>query len=846
MRRPKARIPVAGASLGRRRVSAGVGALLAALVVALLPLSQGADAARAAAADSAVTGSAVTGSAVTKKGTKGVHDDFSALEVTVHQTKGLTGQAVRVTWKGGTPRTGTEGRNFLSLMQCWGDDAAGPDRTQCEYGFTPGAQAGGNRTVAVKPAGSADPLEEETGTPTDRNGTHYVPFRPVAGQGDATTSPSDATYFTAGDTNGIPFLPHDGNGGGDVAFEVKSSLEQPALGCGARLTPSGAVQPCWLVVVPRGAHEPNGSGGNSGNLTSSSLSRSNWEQRIAFRLDFQPVEDGCDADKPEREIVGSELATDAVTSWQSELCRTGTHRFTFSQNSEQAAREAATSPADSSSGLGLTLEPAQAPEGSPPVVHAPVAVSGLTIGFVWMYPKPTGQGAERADVPVRELRLNQRLLAKVLTQSYADSLVPTRESVPDRIAGNPRAIGQDPEFQKLNPGLDGLDAESNSPIGLAVSSANSDATRLVWKYILANRDAREFIQGKTDPWGMKVNPEYKKEGVISDSLDYYPKADLTPTELACTETVELSRTGQDMVPYANDMHAAAVNIRRGDIGSAFMCVQGDNNIWKLGGGSRPTVTQQRQYGIVDAPSAVRYQLKAAALADADGDFVEPTNASLLEAVAQMPDSPVAGVKAPDPGRAKDGAYPLTTVVYAAASVELADDARKDYARAIRYAAGAGQTQGTDKGQLPHGYAPLPTAMREQAVRAADQLEKGAPESTGPTSPQDTPGSGGTSGGGDAGATAGGTGGDTSGAAAGGSTDPAADPDASDTSRPSAAPSDLTKQNIASSGGLTPSDVLGLVRWVLLGVLIAGGVAGLAGPVMLRLSARGATPGGPPE
>ncbi|MCZ4516284.1 hypothetical protein O3Q52_50910, partial [Streptomyces sp. ActVer] len=71
----------------------------------------------------------------------------------------------------------------------------------------------------------------------------------------------------------------------------------------------------------------------------------------------------------------------------------------------------------------------------------------------------------------------------------------------------------------------------------------------------------------------------------------------------------------------------------------------------------------------------------------------------------------------------------------------------------------------------------------------------------------------------------------------------ANPDAADTSRPSVAPTDPAKQNVAKSGGTTPSEVLGLIRWVLLAVLIAGGVAALAGPVMLRLSSRRAPAGG---
>jgi len=185
------------------------------------------------------------------------------------------------------------------------------------------------------------------------------------------------------------------------------------------------------------------------------------------------------------------------------------------------------------------------------------------------------------------------------------------------------------------------------------------------------------------------------------------------------------------------------------------------------------------------------------------------------------------------------------VVYAAASLDQAKDARLDYAKVMRYAAGDGQTQGTAKGQLPYGYAPLPTALRTQAKQAADLLEKGLPdadESTGSTSG----GGDDVSGTGSGGSAAGGTDGGTTGATGTGSTGTSsAGADASATPRPSASPTetDPAKQNVAQSGGYTPAEVLGLVRWVLLGVLVAGGAAALAGPVMLRFSTRRGAAGG---
>ncbi|MEW1643102.1 hypothetical protein [Streptomyces sp. NPDC091219] len=812
-----------------RRVAAGVGCLVSALVLAVLPLPPGAERAQAATAES---------SAVTESGAQGAYgDDFSKLKVTVHQTKELTGQGVRVTWTGGEPSANDQ-TDFLSVMQCWGDAATGPDRTQCEFGLAAGGQKGDGRYVYRGDTSGHDPLETDSSTPVDRNGTHYVPFAPVTGQGDPTTSATDTTYFTDGDTNAVPFMPNDGDGGGDMSFELKSAVEQPALGCGARTTAAGKIQPCWLVVVPRGTHDPNGQQHSPGSAVTSSLSRSNWDQRIVFRLDFAPVTDSCDPSKPERGIMGSELATDVITSWQSALCASGTYRFNYTQSGEEQAREAVTS-GDSVAGLAMTVYPVEPADGVAEVVHAPVAVTGLTIGYVWMY------DAQAGSRPLTQLKLNQRLLAKVLTQSYPLSLVKPGDRMPAYLSGNPESIVKDPEFLQLNPGLAGQ-AAGNAPLGLALTLANTDSARLVWKYILADTDAKEFIAGKSDPWGMKVNPAYE-DGVVSDSLDFFPKTDTAPTTTDCGggNTDTITYTGLDVVPYVNDMHDAALRVRRGDIGTAYQCTVTDG-VPKLVALGRPIPTNQRQFGLVDNASAVRYLLGAAALPNADGQYVQPTGDSLLKAVAQMPDSDVTGVKAPAPGSMKDGAYPLTAVVYAAASLDQAKDARLDYAKVMRYAAGAGQTQGTAKGQLPYGYAPLPTALRTLATQAADRLEQGAPaagESTGGTSGgggDDVSGTG--SGGSVSGGAAGGTGGGTGASGATGTSGAAAAPD---TARPSTAPTetDPAKQNVAKSGGYTPSEVLGIVRWVLLGVLVAGGAAALAGPVALRLSLRRGAAGG---
>ncbi|MFD6425742.1 hypothetical protein [Streptomyces sp. NPDC060198] len=819
VRHPRVAAPGRPAS-ARRRVVAGLGALTAALVLAVLPVPPGGDTPASAAEQN--------GSAVTKTGRKGPYDDFSTLKVTVSQTKDLRGQAVKVSWTGGTPGTTEPARDFMQLMQCWGDDPdAGPSREQCEFGATSSASPGSTRALA--PASDADPAEGDYADLPDEplGGNKFVPFRPVSGA--TTTGAFDYTYFTDGDTNNIPWVANDSEGSGEAIFEVRTSVESPHLGCGARRNAEGAVQPCWLVAVPRGDHNPDGrlAESSSSPAAASALSQSIWDQRLTFRLDFLPVGDNCDPDKPERRTIGSELVTDAMTSWQSALCADGAHRFTFTQAGEETARSAITEPKETSPGLAFTVDPVESADAAS-VVHAPVAISGLTIGFLWNYEQ--GETSHH----VSRLRINQRLLAKLMTESYVENvrMGALGQPEPETVAGNPIRIASDPEFLLLNPEIA---AGREAPNGMVVGLENSDTARMMWRYLIQNDDARSFLEGEPDPWGMHLNTSYKELGLTADPFDYYPKSDTTSTATQC-ENIEYG--SQNLVPYANDMHSTALKIRRGYSGLAYIC----NATTQFAlSGTRPKLNSAHEIGIADTASADRYLLDVAALPNADGTFVKPTTATMLKAVAQMPDSAVPGVKTTDPAKARGSAYPLTSVVYAAASVDQAADARADYAKVIRYAAGDGQRPGTAAGELPSGYAPLPQALRTQALAAATALEKGAAD--GGEGPQDGgpaggPGGSATSSGGSG--TGGGTGSSSTGTAEGAA--PATGSAQADGAAASGAgagtgSSGQTTTTTAAATGTTPSELLGAVRWVLLGVLVLGGAASLSGPVLLRLSAR---------
>lgn len=818
----------------RRRVVAAAGALLAALVLALLPLPTATTSATAA-------DGAADDSAVTVTGRRGAHDDFSRLKVTVHQTRNLRSQGVRIGWEGGAPTSpGTFSYNYLQIMQCWGDDPAGPTRDQCVFGATdtsdavvPGYFTKARGVDTDSGSYAADPAETQY---TGANA--FVPFRPVGGL-PPTTSVKDPTYFGPLDTNEQVANRTFADGTGEVTFEVQDALEAPHLGCGVNTAPAGsapAPRSCWLVVVPRGTHDADGTdvldpgGSRSHNLNSSPLSATNWAQRMVVRLDFLPSEDYCPQGQPERPTAGSELVTDAVTSWQPKLCASTGSTFAFTQGGEEEARNQVLGSSDESPLLGFTVDPVVRPEDSPRVVHAPVAVSGLAIAFFIEGPSGVVQG----------MRLTPRLVAKMLTHSYVDDV--TLGAAPDHVKGNSPSLTEDPEFKELNPEFPGLSGRQLR--SLMVPLQTSDTTRIVWNWLQSDKDTRDFLSGTKDRWGMRVNSYFQdlKLGTAT-SLTDYPKVDPTTTPALGNGTPPLDYTITDLDPFTADLHDGAVRTRRGNNNRTIQWQPGDTaqSPAKLINDA-PMSGQRAVMAIVDAASARRYGLTTAALRNADGTFVQPTAATLAADVATM--RPAAGdpsVLTPDPSRAKGQAYPLTAVAYAAASVHQDATARKAYAQFIRYAAGQGQTPGLSAGQLPPGYAPLPAAQRKQAEAAADTLERG--ESTGGPSPDGSgpDATGALAPGADGGGTAAGAGGGGGAAGAAAAADGGAGPSAARSAaavKSSASPSPGPQQNVAQEKErFTPGEILGVVRWVLLAVLFLGGAAGLSGPIMLHLSRR---------
>ena len=711
----------------RRLVSILLALLLSVAVTSILP---------SAASASAAAGPAPSDSAVTVSG-KG---DFSNLKVTVDQTRNLVNQAVAVSWTGGAPTAplGAFGVNYLQIMQCWGDDPAGPDRAQCQYGGldSQSSPSAGDfvRTRQVTSGSNLVDPEETLKGPAGSPDNAFVPFWAVGRPkptGPATSDRSD--FFDSQVTNEIPLARTHADGAGQELVEVETVRQAAGLGCGDPVT-SGEVtagRSCWLVIVARGNHEVDGSTrtaqSTSDYLASSPLSQSNWDNRIVVPLEFQPVGQACPIGAPERQVIGHELAVDAVGSWQPALCAGGGALYSYTQLSDDVTRSQVLG--GSSPGLALVTNPIP-PDQVPtdhPLVYAPVGLSGLTIAFnIEHQPPPTAPNGDLQLNGVRftSMKLTPRLVAKLLTQSYQGAVV----GPPDYLKNNPSGLTVDPEFLDLNPEYKGF-ASSTTPPDALVQLGSSDLTSLLWSWVQADPDARAFLAGSPDPVGMVVNPNNKDLTLPTSVL---PRNDQSCIDNTLSNGVTGKICTLDAHPFTTDMHDAGRSASRGDT-QAKTIVLGPGNTPVSQPVGRQAPGQRALLAVVDTATATRYGLPTAQLRNAAEQFVAPTPESLLAGEAAMKPSAVPGVLASDPGATDPGSYPLTALSYAVTAPSTLDAATgKDYAALLRYAVGPGQQSGTAPGQLPLGMVPLPDALKTQTIAAAATIEAQAGTTTATT------------------------------------------------------------------------------------------------------------------
>lgn len=729
-----------------------------------------------AAADEEPTSSAVT---VTNerdhlKDVDPADAPFPKLEVTVSQTKDLVSQGIEVSWTGGErsnpPVGGNGGSNFLQIAQCWGEDKDNPghpDRRTCQYGGTLGfgSQRDGftlpdyvsdrdDDFTAFGPAAyTAVPfvayndqnLVDEQLAPAGsvitnlkRNDAGVLIQKPNSEAVDVNTN----AFFTGYTTNEIPWAPTSADGKGTVSFEVQTAMQSSGLGCGIALTEGSGVtgKSCWLVMIPRGTAD---SGETS--ISQSGLWWDAWEHHLAVKLEFKPLGVRCELGQAEKQIAGSELISQAIASWQPKLCG-GDDGAPFVLRTGNEADDLVKAAGTNPSPLAFTtrpLNPDVIGAATDPLAYAPVAIGGVTISFAIDREPKSSAPAElqaRARLPFTELKLTPRLLAKLLTASYRDALPSGADKshigyVDAAQPGkNPRTIVQDPEFIEIN----GEEWAAQGLVGASIGDAllpsgRSDLAYGVWQYIVADPDARKWIDGEPDPWGMVVNPWYSTNaeknpsGVALDlPTDSFPKAD--PIEKR-DDTATGGSGAVNLVtwrPFASGFEDGAYQVLRGN---GMTLGAWDSTTSRFTKPGRQLLGSRKLMALATTPAAERFQTITALLRNPAGEFVAPTREGLSAAAAAMIPTGNTAVRQFDQtspaAKAAAAAYPLTVPVYAALNPQQTDpETRAAYAGLIRYAAGPGQSPGTDDGELPPGYAALPQSWVDQSLLAAAAIEQG--------------------------------------------------------------------------------------------------------------------------
>jgi hypothetical protein len=867
----------------RRRAACAAAAVVALVgLIALGPV----DPARADNSVDQITGNGVTQSAVTVRWADGLlgadnktvvaprdpdsplafmHADFQNLVVTVGQTENVVHQAIKVSWTGGRPTKGTFlAADYLQMMECYGDAEAGPEPENCEYGsdgLLPGTGVSGlyigDRNGAIctshtpsttAPPGAVDgsfPLlgcdpGEPAGAHLDPNGSNQVytvPFVPVDST-DRIYSPPTSYPFNRFNSNEVQQVATRPDGTGDVYFQALTKTEASGLGCG-EVESNGRPRGCWLVIVPRGEYQPNGaalgpdSNVQTGMINESPLGASSWAQRIQIHLGYAPIQPNCPiGSAKEREMVGTEVVSRAVFSWQLALnaaaqCRT---LYGYSATPEAASTSQLASP--SGTGLAFTTVPigneiirdGGTPATLPPLVYAPVAVSAITFGF------NINLSHGFVSTPVK---LTPRLLAKALTQSYRQDLTDFTNSNPgpDWALGNPLDMTHDPEFVNLNPDI-GL-KRGGAPVAPLLTADRSGVNQQVWAWIQADPAARAWLGGAPDENGMVVNPNYRGLRLGQPpAADSFPRADPTAFNTRPLDgEPDPGRRTIDLLPYVENFDDGASRVRAAnnpegsDWDKNALAPDGSTGWWLAPGTQLAGSTLM--WTMADSASLASYGLVPAALCTADGTgCVSPGTTSVTAALrTARPDA--SGLLHVNPAAAGAGGYPLVTVAYAAVRATQEAAALTDYATLIAFVANQGQAPGVDPGQLPHGYLPLPANLRSAAAVAVAALLARARPAASPSAT--TAGTGGTGGNGNGNGGGGGTG---SGADAGVPNPGAVPPPVA--VGPSAPPYLTTQASPVAVAKTTGPASLGGVRWALLTVVLAGLAGSIGGP-LLRLA-----------
>lgn len=559
----------------------------------------------------------------------------------------------------------------------------------------------------------------------------------------------------------------DRNGQGQASFPLWTKSENATLGCSATVA-------CSLVVVPivgiscdawgnklsspqlqangnpltpnnksaadascrrTGAYQP----GDTRDSTQSAdqavrgaywWSASNWHNRITVPLAFAPTGDACAATggKDPINIGGSVVMNELTASWRPTFCTTSS---LFPFNHVQQADFFALEQVDGGSLDAAFASNAFEEKYTKPVVPAPVTVGGFAIAFT----------IDDASKNLHQsLNLNARLVAKLITQSYpAASFV---RDARDDLTNNPLNMSLDPEFQALNPGLI-ANSDIESAGALQLLSEQADLTAALTAWIDADSEARAWIDGQPDPWGMAVNENYKGKKLSQLGGTFLRDGYEAPAAFKAANQCYANSPS----PYLNlvsnpqnNLGAITLNLQYASSAVLTACnYQTDDpvNSLALKKIGRQSIGKRFVLGLVTLSAAKRYNLRTASLQTSSTvpaterftsavgrTFVRASTASLRAAVPGLradPDTHVWGFDyATLKTSAGKGAYPGIVTTYLAVPTKgLEAPVAQDLAKLLCYAVDdkRGIKQGAANGRLPDGYLALSDANGLGAERA---------------------------------------------------------------------------------------------------------------------------------
>lgn len=574
--------------------------------------------------------------------------------VTVSAVGSLTNEVVEVTWAGFTPSSelayDPSGTDYpVMVAECKG---LRPTRwSQCF-----GADAGG-----------------------------------VAGQFSA-YGPENTAYGTT-----------DAAGKGAAPIQLLTAQENSFLGCDLN-------SPCSLVIVPAQGgnifdsppdcndHSQDAGLTDLGSFSfTSTYGQCSWRDRFVVPLHFAQTPTDCPVQNPDFSVIGSPMLARAMTSWQAALC-SSSDPVNLQYDESQAEPLAREDFLDGLDDVALTTVPATA-KGTHPFTYAPVAISAESVTF-WIDNPRTGQ-------PLKHLKLDPRLVAKLLTQSYdfegeacSGGSVVRGGFCDNAVDSNPESLFADPEFRQLNHHVTAVGDGYQIP---TVISGESDMTWELTRWIAASKQAKSFVDGSFDPWGEHVNTDYLDMQLPTNSLNSMDS--FAPIAHRYDPVFPLSAVAQ----YQVENWYPATSYDQDQLG----------NYDKLS----PEVPGQRAlFAIMDEADAAAYQLPVAALENAAGKYVVPTDKSMTAALSQMRTAGNHITQDTNEKKKVAGAYPLTMVIYAMVPTGgISKEKAAKIAQWLDFVADDGQAPGNNAGQLPAGYLPLTASMRGQTLKAATEV-----------------------------------------------------------------------------------------------------------------------------